>query len=174
MKKLLIAILLAALLVIPVPGTALAAPGRTVFAELDVAGGGVYDINYETGEVTGTVFYAGTVTDAVRQTKRLEGATISAQEEVHYWINEVGDIIYGTATGTITITGRGHDVLVINFSSDVSGNIFYGPASDVGTWWVTSASKSLHILKDATGTWTAEVTMTATGFVGKAWITGNL
>jgi hypothetical protein len=169
-KKLLIAILLAAILVIPVPATALAAPERTMTGQIYVVAVdrthlNIVPIGPGVLSITGTVTYMGKVIDATSESKgskgkdweTLVGYHVEATESVNYVTNGVGDVFQGEVNGTLTIKGVDRDPLVFTYQAKVSGNIFFGPASDVGTWKVSQASGAFNTLKKGQGTWNATV-----------------
>jgi hypothetical protein len=187
MKKIIFAILMTVLIVLAVPATAFAAPShrcppqaQTITAEISLMAVGS-DLNYQPiGPplhwflrffhiyiptrylVTGTTYYEGIVTDSSEVA--LLGAAVVGQEDVHYIINEVGDVLNGNVSGTVTLTGSGENVAVIDFWARVWGNIFIGPAGDDGVWRVDSVYGDLSKLKRAKGTWTAYVEMVPTGY----------
>jgi len=184
MKKLLIAILLAALLIIPVPGTALAAPKHakhTITADMTVAIVGSHDLYPDPTDpynfLVGTFNYAGSVTEADRQSKdweKLEGATVTAQENVRYQYQMVGPytiLLSGTATGTITITASDHAVAVMTFKSAIDCSNYPFQLVDEGKWKTVRAHGFLNILKDAEGDWIA--TINPLNFTGTAHVTGT-
>jgi hypothetical protein len=181
MKRTLLAILMALLLVIMIPTLAMASSVHTMSASMNVvAVDRSLNVENSTGHVTGTVKYIGNISDAAKKSKdmiKLEGAFVAAIETVDYWVDSNGTVVQGAADGILSIFGCNGAFALIHFHSAVSGNIFVGPASDLGNWEVVKASNALSFLKDASGIWSASVTKTTIAgkdtFAGTATITGN-
>ncbi len=169
MKKTLSILLIAALLVLAVPASVLAAPAHTFTAQLNIVavGGTEPVVDYDNGIIKYTVYYAGVVTDSTRKDKeweKFEGAIAVAQEEVAYDLIQYvyyGNLV-GTGNGTVTISGKNKDSAVFSFQSIISGNIY--AAGDIGNWTVTETKGSYSVLKDATVDWAASVHLEPTGY----------
>ncbi len=167
MKKTLSILLAALLLVLLVPATAIAAPAHTFAAYLDVVavGGTAPIIDWQNGVIYYTAYYQGVVTDSTRKDKdweKFEGAAAFAQQDITYDLNAYfSGFLIGTATGTVTITGKHKDLAVFTFHSVISGTIY--AAGDIGEWTVTETKGSYSVLKHATGDWAASVALVPTG-----------
>jgi len=195
MKKIIIAILVAAILALAIPATVLAAPEKDVPACQHTISATVFlacvgrntTTNTTTGVTTGIVYYKGKVVSALVNNKdfeKLDGAPVVAQEKVYYITDAKGNVIVGKGSGTITIDGAGPAEATFSFSSKISGNVYVGPgggpAFDNGIWNTVNTHGAYSFLKDARGTWSAAVAVVPTGnpaspytFAGNATLTGT-
>ncbi len=191
MKKWLFALVSALVLAMVIPATVFASPKRSLDLTASVVAVSRTVTSLEFGEdkieTTGVAMYQGTV-DASRMGKdwaKLDGSPMVAQEIYHYDLDPSCDfittctILSGHVTGTMTVYAKGNGSATVNFESQVFGDIsaLNGSASDMGTWEMSKASGWLHTLKDAKGTWAAQVVAISTPygptFAGQAFISGT-
>jgi hypothetical protein len=171
MKRTILALLMAVLLVITIPAVAMAAPAhpdcvvkpQTVSATMSVMAVGtspdyaIVPFAKNLKKVTGTVYYQGVVNPGATPAVVAPGTPVMASEKVDYLLDQNGKVLFGMVQGNLVINPGSPDSATITFRSIVKGNILTGPASDQGRWDVVNATGALEVLKNADGDWSASV-----------------
>lgn len=192
MKKLLLAILMVAILVIAVPASAMAGPVQTQTAmsvNFSVQGINWVVNYYDATTVEETAYYTGYVTSASKNSNISNKTPITVIQNITYsgtWgLDLSGNTTFlpssGSETGTIVINSTFDSSFNVNhISSDyaeigINSNIGLngiGSASDVGTWSTLQATGKFGVLEGAAGNWSAIISLATMS--GPARATGNL
>jgi hypothetical protein len=178
LKKVIFAILITVMIVMAVPATAFAAgpshyqpyhkaPASAMSADIILTATNreinIHPIARKFVLMIGTVYYQGTVGNAAPS--ELEGAYVEAEEHVIYLTDLNGNILVGKGMGSLQITtATGDGSAVVNFTSDISGNIAVGNAYDEGAWKVAQSYGSINFIYKAKGTWSAIAYLVPTGY----------
>lgn len=193
MKKLLLAILMVAILVIAIPAAAMAAPDQKLQKKMDVSFS-VQGVSWQPCYENSTTlkefaYYTGVVASASGNSQIKKGTPITVKQDITYagfWSDPNDPATF------VPMSGDEKGTIVINstFNSDFSPNIDYSnyakisiishimvnyttySASDVGTWQTQKTNGKLEILDGASGNWLANIsllgmggTATASGFL---------